>query len=55
MIFMTPARTLSNDIPKGRLIGVNTKGEEDMIFAKFEGGAAENFGRFLRNNQRLNI
>ena len=52
---MTLDGTLSNVISKHRLIIVKTKGEEDMLVAKFEAGAAENFGRFSRNIPRLEL
>ena len=41
------AGTLSNIIFKARLVGVNTKGEKDMLVAKSEARSAENFGFFL--------
>ena len=53
MLLITPDGTVSNIVFKARLIGVSTKGEEEMLVAMSEAGATENFGVFLRNIPRL--
>ena len=47
MILRRPARTWFNVVLKARLIEANTNGEEDILVAKYEAGAVENFGVFL--------
>ena len=48
MHLITLAGTWFNVVCNARLMWDNTNGEEDVIVAKFEAGALENFGMFFR-------